>query len=71
MDAFGEMLSETSTEWAPWYVIPADHKFVARALVASVLSTRIQGLGLEPPKVSAAKKQELAAARKQLLAEKD
>jgi PPK2 family polyphosphate:nucleotide phosphotransferase len=71
MDAFGEMLSATSTEWAPWYVIPADHKFVARALVASVLSTRIQGLGLEPPRVSAAKRQELAAARKQLLAEKD
>jgi hypothetical protein len=65
------MLSATSTDWAPWYVIPADHKYVARALVASVLSTSIQGLGLQPPKVSAARKQELVAVRKRLLSEKD
>jgi PPK2 family polyphosphate:nucleotide phosphotransferase len=71
MDAFGEMLSATSTDWAPWYVIPADHKYVARALVASVLSTSIQELGLQPPKVSAARKQELVAVRKRLLSEKD
>jgi len=71
MEAFGEMLSATSTEWAPWYVIPADHKFVARALVASVLSTSIGALGLEAPEVSAEKKRELAGARRQLLAEKD
>jgi PPK2 family polyphosphate:nucleotide phosphotransferase len=71
MDAFGEMLSETSTEEAPWYVIPADHKFVARALVASVLSTRIQSLGLRAPEVPAAKKKELVEARRRLVAEKD
>ena len=70
MEAFGDMLSATSTEYAPWYVIPADHKYVARALVASVLSTSIQTLGLTPPKVDSVKKQELAAARKELMAEK-
>ncbi len=70
MEAFEDMLSATSTDEAPWHVIPADHKYVARALVASVLSTRIQALGLEPPRVSAEKKQELAAARRELLAER-
>ena len=35
--AFSEMLSNTSTEWAPWYVIPADHKWFARACASAVL----------------------------------
>ena len=36
--AFSEMLSNTSTEWAPWYVIPADHKWFARICVSHVLA---------------------------------
>ena len=52
-------------------MIPADHKWVTRALVASVLSTSILSLGLRAPEVSAAKKKGLAEAQKQLLAEKD
>jgi PPK2 family polyphosphate:nucleotide phosphotransferase len=71
MEAFSDMLSATSTKWAPWYVIPADHKYVTRALVASVLSTSILSLGLRAPEVSAAKKKALAETHKQLLAEKD
>ena len=69
MAAFEQMLAATSTAWAPWYVIPADHKHVARALVASVLSSSIQALGLAPPVVSAGDMAEFETAREQLLAE--
>ena len=40
MAAYEEMLSRTSTEWAPWHVIPADHKWVMRALVSHVIIDR-------------------------------
>jgi len=69
MTAFEQALSATSTDWAPWYVIPADHKHVARALVASVLSSSIQALGLEPPTVAAEDRAQFEAARAALLAE--
>lgn len=49
--AYEEMLHATSTEWAPWYVIPADHKWVARTLVADIVSSAISSLDLRYPKV--------------------
>jgi len=61
------MIRATSTEWAPWYVIPADHKYVARAVVAAVLSERIGALGLSYPPVSAAEARAQATARRRLL----
>ena len=67
MAAFQEMLRATSTDWAPWYVIPADHKYVAWALVAAILSGTIDGLGLRHPKLTKAGERELAAARRRLL----
>ena len=68
-EAFEDMLSETSTDWAPWYVVPADNKWVTRAVVADILTRSIRDLGLEAPKVSKEKKRELAAARRRLLSE--
>jgi PPK2 family polyphosphate:nucleotide phosphotransferase len=68
-EAYEEALRATSTEWAPWYVIPADHKWVTRAVVADVLTSAIRDLGLEPPKVPPAQRRVLAEARKKLLAE--
>jgi PPK2 family polyphosphate:nucleotide phosphotransferase len=67
--AYEEMLSVTSTEWAPWYVIPADHKYAMRALVGGVLVHEIDELGLRLPQPSAAELAALAAAREALLAE--
>ena len=61
--AFEDALSATSTKRAPWYVIPADRKYVARALVADIVTTAIQDLDLEYPKVSAEKMASLEAAR--------
>lgn len=69
MDAFEDALSATSTKWAPWYVIPADHKFVARAIVADVLTATIRDLDLAWPEVDAEQRKQLAAARRRLLAE--
>ena len=64
--AFADALSETSTKWAPWYVIPADHKWVSRTLIADILTSSIQSLELEFPKVGEDKLAALAAAKKQL-----
>jgi hypothetical protein len=60
------MIAATSTDHAPWYVIPADRKWVSRAAVAAVLAGTIRKLGLEWPKVDAAKRKQIAAARRQL-----
>jgi PPK2 family polyphosphate:nucleotide phosphotransferase len=69
VEAFEDAISATSTDWAPWYVVPADNKWVTRAVIADLLASSIRDLGLEPPKVSKEKKRELAAAREKLLAE--
>jgi PPK2 family polyphosphate:nucleotide phosphotransferase len=64
--AFEDALSATSTKRAPWYVIPADRKYIARAMVADIVCTAIQDMGLKYPKVSAATMTRLEAARAQL-----
>jgi PPK2 family polyphosphate:nucleotide phosphotransferase len=69
MRAYEDVINATSTAWAPWYVIPADHKWLARALVADVLTTTIGALHLAPPRVSGAQRRELEAARRALLRE--
>ncbi|MEI7433711.1 MAG: polyphosphate kinase 2 family protein [Methanomicrobiales archaeon] len=60
------MFAKTSTDDAPWYIIPADYKWVARALVADIISTRIQSLGLEYPVLSADQMKAVESAREQL-----
>jgi len=69
MHAYGEMLSHTSTAAAPWYIIPADHKWFTRACVADIIAGRIEDLDLAYPEVTDAERSELAAARKELNAE--
>jgi len=68
-EAYQDMLSATSTEWAPWYVVPADKKWFSRALVADVLTRHIQGLDLRYPEVSEEDRRELETAREELEAE--
>ena len=69
MKAYEEALSATSTEWAPWYVVPADHKWVTRSVVADVVTSGIRGLDLQYPVVTPEKKKLLDEARKTLEAE--
>ncbi|MEI6574720.1 MAG: polyphosphate kinase 2 family protein [Bacteroidota bacterium] len=67
--AFEEMLNETSTKIAPWYVIPADDKKYSRAIVSEIIRSRIEALKLSYPKVSKEAKEALQLAKKQLLDE--
>jgi PPK2 family polyphosphate:nucleotide phosphotransferase len=66
MKAYGEALGATSTEWAPWYIIPSDHKWVARAIVADILVSRIKSLNLRYPGLTPEQMQALAEAKKRL-----
>ncbi len=67
--AFEDMLNATSTEAAPWYVIPANHKWFMRACVADIIANRIQELNLQPPTVPPEKMKELEAMRHTLAKE--
>jgi PPK2 family polyphosphate:nucleotide phosphotransferase len=64
--AYEDMLNATSTQHAPWYVIPADHKWFARAAIADIITSRIRDLNLKPPQPTAEQLADLAVARKEL-----
>lgn len=64
--AYEEMLNATSTKTAPWYVIPADRKWFARAAIADIIVSRIGDLKLEPPKPTKQQLEELDQARREL-----
>jgi len=68
-DAYGAAIAATSTRWAPWYVVPANHKWPARALVASILTSAIERLDLGMPTVPPEERKQFGAARRQLEAE--
>jgi Polyphosphate kinase 2 (PPK2) len=63
------MLSHTSTEWAPWYVIPADHKWFARICASAILGDALMRIDPRYPTVSAEARRGLEAARAELEAE--
>ena len=69
--AYEEAMSETSTDTAPWFVIPADDKWYARLAIASVIYHQFGKLDLSYPAVSAAQKAELQRAKVQLEGEND
>jgi PPK2 family polyphosphate:nucleotide phosphotransferase len=68
--AFEDMVRRTSTECAPWYVVPADHKWFARLVVAAVLVETLRGLGVDYPVLDAARRRELARIKAALEREK-
>ncbi|HEX4667519.1 MAG TPA: polyphosphate kinase 2 family protein [Chthoniobacterales bacterium] len=67
MKAYEETIRETATENSPWYVVPADNKWFTRVVVAAAVIDTLDSLKLTYPKVSAAKRQELAKVKKTLL----
>jgi len=69
MKAYEEMLGATSTDWAPWFIIPADHKWITRMLVADILVSTITDLKLHYPQLTKQQKQDLLQAKKLLLKE--
>jgi len=70
MKAYEETIRETATEDSPWYVVPADNKWFTRVVVAAAVIDALASLDLHYPKVSDAKKRELAEARTLLLAKR-
>ena len=50
--AFEQALNNTSTEHAPWHIIPADHKWFMRAAVSEIIVNKLQSLDLRFPQVS-------------------
>ncbi len=69
MDSYEEMFNHTSTPWAPWYIIPADHKWFTRFAVVSVINHTLEGLKLSYPKVSPEQKAALLKAREDMAQE--
>jgi PPK2 family polyphosphate:nucleotide phosphotransferase len=67
-DAYEEMIRNTATEEAPWYVVPADNKWFTRLVVSTVLVETLESLKLSFPKVEDTKRKELEEAKKVLLA---
>jgi PPK2 family polyphosphate:nucleotide phosphotransferase len=70
MDAFEEAIRATAAHHAPWFVVPADNKWFTRLVVAAAIVEAVEKLELSYPKIDAAKKKELVAARAALAREK-
>jgi PPK2 family polyphosphate:nucleotide phosphotransferase len=68
-EAYSEMLSHTSTEHAPWHVIPADHKWFARIAASMIIADALVRIDPQFPTVDDATRQELAQAKEELEAE--
>jgi PPK2 family polyphosphate:nucleotide phosphotransferase len=66
-NAYEDMIRNTATKHAPWYVIPADNKWFTHLAVAAAIVQTLEELDLSYPKVDAAKRKELEAARRLLL----
>ena len=67
MEAYEQMIQETATKDAPWYVVPANNKWFTRVVVAAAVIEALADLDLAYPKVDESKLKELAAAKKKLL----
>jgi PPK2 family polyphosphate:nucleotide phosphotransferase len=66
MDAYEEMVNMTSTEWAPWYVIPSDKKWVAHAMISEILLSEMKKLNLKYPPLSPQQLEALKKAKAEL-----
>ncbi len=69
MNAYEEAIAATSTEKAPWYVIPADNKWFTRLAISEVIVKKLESLKMSYPKVSEAEMAELLEAKKSLESE--
>jgi PPK2 family polyphosphate:nucleotide phosphotransferase len=64
--AYEDLLTHTSTTWAPWYVIPADHKWFTRTAIADVIVQRLEALNLAYPTITDEQRTHLQVARREL-----
>jgi len=68
MKAYEDMICNTATDEAPWYVVPADNKWFTRVVVAAAVIDALASLDLRYPEVSKAQSEELAVTKKELMA---
>ena len=66
-DAYEDMIRNTATDHAPWYVVPADNKWFTRLVISTVIVDTLESLDLKYPKVDDEKRKQLEAAKKGLL----
>jgi PPK2 family polyphosphate:nucleotide phosphotransferase len=66
MECYEDMFNHTSTEHAPWYIIPADHKWFTRAAVADVIAETLKSMDLKYPVLSKAERKQLLEGKKLL-----
>ena len=69
MDAFEEAIQETASKHAPWFVVPADNKWFTRLVVAAAIVDALLDLDLHYPEVNRTQRDQLRAARRELLKE--
>ena len=69
MGAFEDAFNHTSTRWAPWHIIPADHKWFTRAAVADIIISKLKSLDLTYPQLSEAHMENLRQAKELLESE--
>jgi PPK2 family polyphosphate:nucleotide phosphotransferase len=69
MIAYEEIFSHTSTPWAPWFVVPADHKWFTRLCVSQIIVATLKALALKYPKLTKEQLDELEKAKQELLKE--
>ena len=69
MKAYEDMIRNTATDCAPWYVVPADNKWFTRVVVAAVVVDALASLNLQYPEVSAEQHKQLALAKEALIAD--
>lgn len=64
--AYEDVFNHTSTEWAPWYIIPADRKWFTRLAVSNIISFKLKELDLKYPTLNAERMQQLLKAKELL-----
>ena len=69
MAVYQDIVRHTSTRFAPWYVVPADHKWFARVVIGSVIVSALEELNLRFPRVDRGSLDEFAKVRKALESE--
>lgn len=71
MDAYGKLLTKTSTDYAPWYVIPADHKWFMRYAVSNIICERLEELQMSYPQLSKEETEQLKIYREHIMKEEE
>jgi hypothetical protein len=66
MEVYEDMIKNTATKHAPWYVVPADNKWFTRLVVAGAVVDALESLDLKYPTVTAAQEKDLEEARKMI-----